>query len=465
MNHSTKIIDFFDKIFNEKKCHDLCRKYKFIERSSSKLKGHEFIKTMIIPSIGLSTDSLKGLCKRMLDFNPEAILTPQALCERINDISASKLMRGIFAELLLKVNKRITRFCPKITSTLINFNRVLIEDSTTVTLNEKLEDVYKGTNRGGNGVKSQVKIDLIHDLSKGVILDAKLFRGNEPDQSLAERVLSFIKKGDLLLRDLGYFAISAFKAIEIMKAYFLSRLMPRVKFFLKKKDDTPLDIGKHLKNKAFRHLNVIEVEGFLGNEKVPIRLIIYRQPQEVTDKRLREAHKHVRKRGETMSASKKLLMNFSIFITNAPQEFLPTEIIGTIYRLRWEIELVFKQWKNQLEIDYLKGIHRERIDCLIWSRLCTVLIVEFISGIFKNIAEKTFDNELSIVKLIQYLMRNNGFCRAVAGDRLEFFLEQMEKDIPRMILKDKRSRRTMRERVYKRETYYGMRTNKNEEAA
>jgi hypothetical protein len=231
MNHVNEIIDFFDEVFNEKKCYELCRKYKFIERSSSKLKGHEFIKTMIIPSSGLSTDSLKGLCKRIQGYNPEANLTSQALCERINDISSSRLMMGIFSELLLKVNKRITSSCKKITSALENFNRILLQDSSIVTLNEKLEHVYKGNRRGRNGVKSQVKIDLIHDLSKGMIVDVKMFEGKEPDQGLAERAIEFIVPGDLLIRDLGYFSIKAFKIIEIADAFFLSRLMPRVIFF------------------------------------------------------------------------------------------------------------------------------------------------------------------------------------------------------------------------------------------
>jgi hypothetical protein len=208
MKHSDKIVEFFDENFNEKKCHDLCRKHKFIQRSSSKLKGYEFIKTMIIPSPGLSTDSLKGLCKRMKEFNPMADLTSQALCERINNISSSTLMRAVFAELLLEVHERIVSL--QLTPILDKFNRVIIEDSSVATLNEQLERVYTGTNRGGNGVKSQVKIDLIHDLSKGVMIDAQLFRGNEPDQGLADRVLKFIEKGDLLLRDLGYFKITLF---------------------------------------------------------------------------------------------------------------------------------------------------------------------------------------------------------------------------------------------------------------
>ena len=249
MNHSQVILHFFDENFNEKKCHDLCRKFKFIQRSTSKLKGYEFIKTMVIPSEGVSKDSLKGLCKRMKEFNPELDLSAQALCERINNISSSRLMKGFLAEILGKVHENINKSCPKLTAGLQNFKRVLLQDSTVASLNEKLEPIYKGVRRGNNCVKSQVKIDLIHDISKGLLVDASLFRGNEPDQSLAQRIINFIEAGDLIIRDLGYFAIQAFQAIADQEAYFLSRLKSGVNFYLNQNDENPFDLDEYLKKK------------------------------------------------------------------------------------------------------------------------------------------------------------------------------------------------------------------------
>jgi hypothetical protein len=120
------------------------------------------------------------------------------------------------------------------------------------------------------------------------------------------------------------------------------------------------------------------------------------------------------------------------------------------------VELIFKRWKDQLEIDYLKGINGNRIDCLIFSRLCTVVIVELISGYFKKMATKLFDLEVSEVKLINYLLRDSIFYYAVAENRLEDFLEEMMRYAPRMLLKDRRRRKTMRERVLESESYYEM---------
>ena len=462
--HSDKIIQFFEETFNEKKCHDLCRQYKFIQRSTSKLHGREFIKAMIIPSKGSSTDSLKGLCKRFLTFNPESELSSQALCKRINSSAASALMKGVFIELLIKVRENLTYSCPKLAQGLKRFNRALVEDSTIMVLNEKLEQKFKGTNRGGCSGKAQVKINLITDISKGILEDAQLFRGNEPDRGNAERILSIIKEGDLIIRDLGYFVINAFKKIANQNAYFLSRLLPGVLFYLDKNDKEPLDIGTYLKENG-HNKNKISLQGFIGKDKVPVRLVMYRNPEHVVNKRLRESNKVAKSTGRKMSESKKLSLHFSMFITNIPENMIIDELVGTVYRLRWEVELIFKRWKGQLKIDYLKGINEHRIECLIWSRLCTVLIIELVTGYFKNVADKLFDREVSEVKLINYLLRESGFYYAIAENKLSVFFEEMLHDARRMLLKDKRARRTMREKVFFGESYYDTQTTNNQSFA
>ncbi|MBS0655332.1 MAG: transposase [Verrucomicrobia bacterium] len=158
--------------------------------------------------------------------------------------------------------------------------------------------------------------------------------------------------------------------------------------------------------------------------------------------------------GRTLSEAKLNLLQFSLFITNIPVEWVSAEIIGTVYRLRWEVELIFKQWKSLLKIDVLQGICRYRVETLIWSRLCTVIIVASITATFMNLAHKYCNGELSSDKLVKYLMRNGKLCEAVKRGRVENLEKEMIQDIKRRLLKDKRSRTTMRERIISLEAYY-----------
>lgn len=457
MNHSDAIVQFFDVILNENKCFDLAKKNQFIQRSSSKLKGYEFIKAMIIPSQGLSTDSLQGICKRVEDFNPDAKLSAQALSLRINSSAAKELMKNVFATLLQSVQSKIIDNCPKLNIVLGQFNAVYIEDSTVAKLNEKLQKEFAGTTRGGFGAKSQIKIDLIYNVLKGIIVNVDLHNGKEPDQGLASKIIKFIQPNDLVIRDLGYFVLKSLRNISELGGYFLSRWQSNVKIFLKKDDLCPVNLGNYI-DKNYSNYNIIDIpQVFLGDEKLPSRLILYRQPKEIVEKKRREANKRAKETGRQMSSSKKLCLQFAIFVTNVPKNMLEAKIVGTIYRLRWEIELIFKRWKSQLQIDYLKGIDKNRIECLIWSRLCTIIIIEIITCYISRVVERNLIIlEISHIKLIKYIHRNNKFCEAIMKNRVEEFLKNMEKDILRMLLKDKRKRKTMRERVFLCESYYEM---------
>jgi hypothetical protein len=463
MNHSNAIVHFCEEVLNEKTCHILARKYKFIERSTSKLKGHEFIKAMIIPSKGLSTDSLQGICKRIKGFNSAADLSAQALCERINDVSSKELMKNVLATILCYMHTKIIDNCPKLDKILGHFTSILLEDSTVAKLNKKLQEEFIGTNRGGTGAKSQVKIDLIYNLTKGTLVDTQIYSGKVPDQGLASRIIKYVQVGDLVIRDLGYFVLKSLKAIAELGAYFLSRFLSNIKVYLKKDDLQPVDLGKYVEKYYPRSVIIDLEEVFLGDEKISSRLILYRQPKEIIKEKLREANKRAKATGRKMSCGKKLCLQFAIFVTNVPKGLLAAEIVGTVYRLRWEIELIFKRWKSQLEIDYLKGINENRIECLIWSRLCSVVIIEVVGGYISRIAQKAFSGrEISHVKLIEYILRESEFCRAVANNRVEKFLIEMEKDILRMLLKDSRKRKTMRDRVFTGEWYYDMQPSNNQ---
>lgn len=62
----------------------------------------------------------------------------------------------------------------------------------------------------------------------------------------------------------------------------------------------------------------------------------------------------------------------ALFITNIPQSMLHTEHVATLYRLRWQIELVFKMCKSYCALDFIASFRSQRIlmkldACLIGS--------------------------------------------------------------------------------------------------
>jgi IS4 transposase len=111
---------------------------------------------------------------------------------------------------------------------------------------------------------------------------------------------------------------------------------------------------------------VIELAVFVGQaERLPCRLIGYRLPPAVVNERRRKARAKAIKKGRALTQETLAWLEFAFFITTVPATLWPAAVIGTIYRLRWQVELTFKRWKSLLALHVLKGTRPERIRCLL----------------------------------------------------------------------------------------------------
>jgi len=102
-----------------------------------------------------------------------------------------------------------------------------------------------------------------------------------------------------------------------------------------------------------RHkLSRVYKDVFIGTEaKIPVRLVIELMPDAVYEQRMRKTLKIHKKKGYQTSEEYKFMSRFNLFITNVPKETLPDEVVSVLYRMRWQIELIFKIWKS------IFGIH------------------------------------------------------------------------------------------------------------
>ncbi len=82
---------------------------------------------------------------------------------------------------------------------------------------------------------------------------------------------------------------------------------------------------------------------------------------------------------------------FNCYITNIEKGKFPPSVIRNIYRLRWQIELVLKQWKSTYRIDKTHKMKFERWIILFYARLMLMLIHWHIYHITK-IAEYNSEN-------------------------------------------------------------------------
>ncbi len=116
--------------------------------------------------------------------------------------------------------------------------------------------------------------------------------------------------------------------------------------------------------------------------------------------RRRKANRLARSHGYTSSQRNQKLLNWSIFITNVPKSKINAEQILVVYRIRWQIELLFKLYKSNIRLDKLRG-KPYRVLCELYAKLCAILIFHGIVGC----TELKKNTELSLTKAFIELKR------------------------------------------------------------
>ena len=418
----------------------LARQNEFIQRSSSKLRGRDFVELMTTELIEDPSMSLEGLCDILGGLNPQAQMTPQALHQRLNP-SAVSYLQEVFE---LALRQQLEPICKRLPlGVLAPFTRVLLEDSTQCRLHEKLAEAFKGS--GGSGSTSALKLDVIYEVIHHSLLEVHLSDGKAADQGQALAIVPHLRAGDLVLRDLGYLSLESLRQIESHGAWYLSRLKKGIDVCLEADAQAEvLDLVAHLQQ-HYRHDDLIDLSVYLGQERVSCRLVTYRLPEAVVTEGRRKALEEAHKKGRALSQDYLNWLSYGFYITNVSVETLPAKVVRMVYGLRWQVELMFKNWKSLLKIHVLKGTRSERIKCLLYGRLITITMMALMSSYASWYAEVYLQRELSIPKLINWLKRKGRFAKAMHAGTLEALCNDLRRALPKVLCKQKRKRRTSRQ--------------------
>ena len=400
------------------------------------MQAKDFVDLLAAASTDPKIVPLVGLCSVLRALNLQADLTPQALMARINNPNAVEFLKRVF-QLALQTGLAniVNRISPDL---LESFKNVWVEDCSECVLNESLQEAFKGS--GGQTSKASVKIDLIYEIKQKNIHSIDLVDRRSPDQKLAQKHLEIIQAGDLIIRDLGFFDAAVLKLINTTGAFFLSRLPSCVYVYLNKDDKTQADLAEYI-NINFPNESVIDLPVFVTAEKVPCRLIAYRAPQELADKRRREANKAAEKKGRTPKQESLNRLNFTFLLTNVPSEIWKAEVVGTIYTIRWQIELIFKGWKSGLQIHYLKGTNEHRIRCLLYAKLISIVVVNMVYKIFDWVAQQ-LGREISLHKIVNWLKQGNKIGEIIMNGLSCKSISILMEEVLKTLCKDKRKRKT-----------------------
>ena len=177
-------------------------------------------------------------------------------------------------------------------------------------------------------------------------------------------------------------------------------------------------------------------------ERLPCRLVAYRLPDEVVANRRRKARISARKKGRQPSPEYLNWLRFGFYVTNVPEEAWEAEMVGTVYRLRWQIELTFKNWKSLMNIHILRGTRKERVECFPYGRLISVVVATMICGFASWYAYHYLKKEVSFHKIISWLRRKDRLSVAIRSENLRELFDDLIRNISKSLCKQKRKRKT-----------------------
>jgi hypothetical protein len=223
-----------------------------------------------------------------------------------------------------------------------------------------------------------VKLLLRYEYLRSQFAPVTLVPGKRSDQGLAGEVPRLIHAGELLIADKAFVKLQALRDIQQAGGYFLLPWPRSVGLSQTQAGGglQALDLAAVLRASTSVVFESPAVQLGAPTEATTVRLVAFRLSDASASRAragLREAQ---RKQGRTPSAAALELAGWLILLTNAPAEKLPTAAVSYLYRVRWQIELVFKQCKSVLRLNVTEALHNvARIQCEIWARLIGALVV------------------------------------------------------------------------------------------
>jgi len=347
---------------------NLARQSGFVRRKPKKITPLIFLQAAVV----LVSQSSVRLSRwaALLGVLGHTRLAKQSLWARINGGAVG------FLQLILGavIAQRVQGGCRSVPEALKAFKRVLIQDSTTLKLTDKLAAMFPGSSNQCGSKSGQLKIQAIYELLTQRFVSFGLSGFTRNDQAAARDVLALIQPGDLILRDLGYFVVESFERIAQAGAFFLSRIRLDIKIY------DPLTHKELNLLGQLKRYGQLDREVLLGKQRMPVRWVALKLPPKVAAERRRRAKMNRDKRCNPNARSLKLL-GWAIFLTNVPHKLCSAKTIAQIYSLRWHIETLFKVWKSHFRITQVPQGSESQLLVVIYARLVFITVLAQLASV------------------------------------------------------------------------------------
>ena len=241
--------------------------------------------------------------------------------------------------------------------------------------------------------QEQQRIHTCYSLNKNRMYEVKV-----TDKHIAESLTHFsMGKDDLVIADAGYGTAQNYIYAQKQQADVILRITPR-NFCLYNADGNKISIIKQLQEAEKNHEEIIDIFGFCKHEteKVFVRVIAQKLPKEEAEKVKKRKKRTALRKQNQITEDTLFCAGWVVVITSLGIEYCGEEILY-LYRSRWQVELLFKRFKQNFSVTTIKAgsTNYAETEVLLW--LITWVISErqsFLAECF--LAEKNKSETYSV---------------------------------------------------------------------
>jgi hypothetical protein len=326
-----------------------------------RMDGAQFVQTLVGTWLAQPEASYETMVGIAADLG--VTITPQALAERFTPAAVTCL-----AQVLAATMRQVMTSEPAVLPILDRFVAVELQDSTTISLPDGLAKRFEGCGGSRGRVAAALKAQFRWELRSGRLDGPLLQDGRASDRAVEFRVRAL--PGTLRIRDLGYWHLDDLAQDDRDGRYWLTRFKPGTAIITA--DGQRQELVDLLAAQSDEQIDMLVRVGV--SHRLNARLIARRVPAELAAARLRQAERTARRKGRHLSAQSRALCAWEVIVTNVPASQLRPAEAWILLGVRWQIELLFKLWKQHGRLDESRGRVPERVLAELYAKFIGLLI-------------------------------------------------------------------------------------------
>jgi hypothetical protein len=302
----------------------------------------------------LASAKVESIADLLREFNHQNGVTVayKAFYNRLARPSFSKFMSQMFARLVASLSLRT--LTPEGQTAVARFKDIVIQDGSSFALKKQLRDAFPG--RFTTTDPAAVELHATYSGFSDEVIRVQLAPDKEAERQFLPEPSTL--KDRLLLADRGYPDIKYFQAVQEHGGSFIVRLSrshdPWVQTAWINGKRAPLPKPVRLSGFVAQHAGRrmdLDVEYERGKHRISFRVVVLP--------------------GHEKSMTR--------LCTNLPRTPFSLELVSRLYRFRWQIELLFKEWKSYANLHKFDTSNEHIAAGLIWASLCAAVLKRFLA--------------------------------------------------------------------------------------